>query len=589
MLEFMGLKCVKGSGEAEAMCAYLNADGLVDACISQDSDCFLYGAKTVYRNFCISAGKSSCSGGSVDEYSIEKIERLYQIGRNKMVVMALLCGCDYDDGVSGVGKEAVLKLFKLVDDKDIFDRITSWPTDPKFKQMESKLKDPNICTSCGHEGKVRTHAKSGCADCGTVSKCNDSYKETRALISNEIALRKKALAVEGFPNQELIDEFLVRRDPMPSRLDLQWRQPKILEFVEFMERHVCWEPEYAFAKIFPLTTRWQLRHLAVIPKADRLLMKGIMIPERIKKIRNLKSIASYEVVWSDKDGILEGLTLGQTSDEENSVTIENESNELVSIEPQDAFTKCYPELTEEFESARLAKKKKPAKARKKKALAENEDETTTKKKTAVRRPRKIAAEKGNRKIDDFIQRVKDLEESFEAISIATKRSKPTDSLHPEKPIASGTPKKGPQFDKVLATEGCASRHNDTLGRMFDELTPDDFPSDMENEVYDISEIVDRVCGKQGNDVEFDLRSISALRIEDNEEPNLPTNDENTSCQSQPNNAGIFKADDSFDEFNIVYVPLSERVKLSKEIDPDKKRVSRKMTLGFEDLMNDSDL
>ena len=28
MLELMGLKCVKGYGEAEAMCAYLNKDGV---------------------------------------------------------------------------------------------------------------------------------------------------------------------------------------------------------------------------------------------------------------------------------------------------------------------------------------------------------------------------------------------------------------------------------------------------------------------------------------------------------------------------------------------------------------------------------
>ena len=87
---------------------------LVDGCISQDSDCFLYGAKIVYKNFTTS--------GTVDEYTMEKIQRLYNIGRNKMIALALLCGCDYDEGVNKVGKEAALKLFKLVDDDDILDR-----------------------------------------------------------------------------------------------------------------------------------------------------------------------------------------------------------------------------------------------------------------------------------------------------------------------------------------------------------------------------------------------------------------------------------------------------------------------------------
>lgn len=33
------------------MCAYLNASGYVDGCLTNDGDAFLYGAQTVYRNF----------------------------------------------------------------------------------------------------------------------------------------------------------------------------------------------------------------------------------------------------------------------------------------------------------------------------------------------------------------------------------------------------------------------------------------------------------------------------------------------------------------------------------------------------------
>ena len=37
-------------GEAEALCAQLNSEGLVDACITADSDAFLYGAKCVIKH-----------------------------------------------------------------------------------------------------------------------------------------------------------------------------------------------------------------------------------------------------------------------------------------------------------------------------------------------------------------------------------------------------------------------------------------------------------------------------------------------------------------------------------------------------------
>ena len=91
----------------------------MQGCISQDSDCFLYGAKTVYRNFSTSAK----AGPAVDMYDMERIENAFKIGRNKMIALALLCGCDYDDGVMGIGKEAALKLFKIYGDDEIIERF----------------------------------------------------------------------------------------------------------------------------------------------------------------------------------------------------------------------------------------------------------------------------------------------------------------------------------------------------------------------------------------------------------------------------------------------------------------------------------
>lgn len=55
LLECLGVPWVQAAGEAEAMCAYLNAKGHVDGCITNDGDVFLYGAQTVYRNFAMNA------------------------------------------------------------------------------------------------------------------------------------------------------------------------------------------------------------------------------------------------------------------------------------------------------------------------------------------------------------------------------------------------------------------------------------------------------------------------------------------------------------------------------------------------------
>jgi len=41
---------LRARGEAEALCAQLNREGLVEACITADSDAFLFGAKCVIKH-----------------------------------------------------------------------------------------------------------------------------------------------------------------------------------------------------------------------------------------------------------------------------------------------------------------------------------------------------------------------------------------------------------------------------------------------------------------------------------------------------------------------------------------------------------
>lgn len=505
MLKYMGISCIRGQGEAEAMCALLNAEGLVDGCISQDSDCFLYGAKVVYRNFCTSAqGKGGATGGSIDEYTIEKIQRHFDLGRNKMIALALLCGCDYDDGINGVGKEAALKLFKVVNETNVIERMKSWKTDYLFTRMETELANPNICTTCGHSGKMRSHLKSGCNDCGTLTKCNDGYKEKRVLISNELSIRKKTLLIDDFPSEELINEFLQHKDTVPTNLNLKWKIPDVHKFVTFMEMYVLWEPEYAYAKILPLLTRWQVRNIAEIPDDKRLTMKNLLIPERIKKPRNIKGIATYEIVWEDKEGIFKGMTLPSTSDKEDDTPEDVPATpaELATLEPQHLVEKCYPQLVEDFENAKLAKKKKPAKprAKKVKAIEDATGEKAEEKKKAQRRPRKPKASEvpKNRKMDEFMKaNIQELEDSFDALTITPKRKKKSnDAVECE--IKSKL-NDGRINSLPLTIDPDAERLNRILNgsllRMFNELTPEDFPSEPEDgnmsvQICDNSQIMD---------------------------------------------------------------------------------------------------
>lgn len=76
--------------------------------------------------------------------------------------MALLCGCDYNDGVQGIGKESVLKFFEKVSDEEVINRIKTWRNKPDlYEEYESRISDKQICKSCGHPGKIGVHTKNG--------------------------------------------------------------------------------------------------------------------------------------------------------------------------------------------------------------------------------------------------------------------------------------------------------------------------------------------------------------------------------------------------------------------------------------------
>lgn len=125
-----------------------------------------------------------------------------------------------------------MKLFEKIPDKDILDRLRSWCRDKHiYEQMQMRIADKNVCTSCGHYGKIQIHNKKGCLKCSTTIGCkSDLYKDEYTSIKNELAIRAKALTDPLFPNETLIAEFKKRKDNV-SQLDLKWKRPDIKSFV----------------------------------------------------------------------------------------------------------------------------------------------------------------------------------------------------------------------------------------------------------------------------------------------------------------------------------------------------------------------
>ncbi|XP_029451814.1 flap endonuclease GEN homolog 1 isoform X2 [Rhinatrema bivittatum] len=261
MLEYLGVPWVQAAGEAEAMCAYLNANGYVDGCITNDGDVFLYGAQTVYRNFTMNV-----KDPHVDCYKISSIKERLGFNRDALVGLGVLLGCDYlPKGVPGVGKEQALKLIETLKGQSLLERFCKW--EKQFKDGETQavvIKKMTHCSICCHPGSAKDHERNGCKLCGSAHFCEphdynyqcpcewhhmEREKQVNAV---ENSIKKKARACEGFPFHEVIQEFVITRDKLVKLI--KWQRPSLLSFQKFALETLEWPQHYSCEKVLVLLT-----------------------------------------------------------------------------------------------------------------------------------------------------------------------------------------------------------------------------------------------------------------------------------------------------------------------------------------------
>ncbi|XP_063838442.1 DNA excision repair protein ERCC-5 homolog isoform X1 [Ostrinia nubilalis] len=103
LLQIFGIPYIVAPMEAEAQCAFLESIKLTDGTITDDSDIWLFGGKTVYKNF-FNQKKL------VLQFLSERIEKSYNLTREQLILLALLVGSDYTTGIDGVGPVTALEI-----------------------------------------------------------------------------------------------------------------------------------------------------------------------------------------------------------------------------------------------------------------------------------------------------------------------------------------------------------------------------------------------------------------------------------------------------------------------------------------------
>ncbi|XP_028159511.1 flap endonuclease GEN isoform X2 [Ostrinia furnacalis] len=342
LLKCMGVQCIKGRGEAEATCAQLNAQGF---------------------------------------------------GRNKMVALAMLCGCDYGVGACGSSINTAVAFIHTVDETDIIPRLISWVSDPdRYEELSRWASAPGRCDRCGHVG--RTHLKNGCPVCGTNKGCSDlGHKAKVAEVKRELSLRSRAVSCGmPFPEPKVMKEFL---NNVPEQIDVERTKatpPSLIQFMKLMSNKLEWSEKYCVEKFLPLLTKWHLQE-----NVPRRTIK----PMVIKKKRHPRGVPSYEVIWEDIDGLYEGIIPDDQFDEDA-----DPQSVWTTIERQDLMRQYYPELVEAYEES-IKKPPKEKKTRAKKKKDDNQPE----------KPKRKYTKKTKKVIDTDVA---NLSGSFRNIDLSTK-------------------------------------------------------------------------------------------------------------------------------------------------------------------------
>ncbi|ONM22947.1 flap endonuclease GEN-like 1 [Zea mays] len=326
LLEYLGMPVLRANGEAEALCAQLNSEGHVDACITADSDAFLYGAKTVVKVL-----RSNCKE-PFECYHIADIESGLGLKRKQMVAMALLIGSDHDlHGVPGFGLETALRFVQLFDEDEILDKLHEigrgvYPFVEGFDNAHiddlpsSSTKSPVVklphCSQCGHPGSKKNHSKDGCNYCLVDSlencmekptgfkcecpSCDEAreLKEQRRHENWQIKVCKRIAAETNFPNDEIIklylsDNNLVEEKGVPL---LTWNKPDVEALVDLLSYKQNWEPSYIRQSMLPMLSTIYLREVASSPSTPLLLCDQYEF-DSIQRIKIKHGHPYYLVKW----------------------------------------------------------------------------------------------------------------------------------------------------------------------------------------------------------------------------------------------------------------------------------------------------
>ncbi|KAL9676380.1 hypothetical protein QQ045_004594 [Rhodiola kirilowii] len=286
LVELLGMPVLNATGEAEALCAQLNREGHVDACITSDSDAFLYGASCVIKSIKPNLKEP------FECYHMPTIQLGLGLHRKHLIAISLLVGSDHDlAGVQGIGLDTAVPFVQAMDDEDVFDRLRKLSSDDiqntsdaedsvRSSLMTQSTTKAMHCSFCGHPGRKKSHLNVGCEYCidskgngclekpaGFACVCaacdlNKKRQEARKTGNWKLRICRKIAVKENFPNDDIIEMYMSNNNGFFAANEgpcLSWNCPNTEMLTEYLSYHQLWEPSYTRQRMLPMFSTMFLR------------------------------------------------------------------------------------------------------------------------------------------------------------------------------------------------------------------------------------------------------------------------------------------------------------------------------------------
>uniref|UniRef100_A0A9J2P6U6 XPG N-terminal domain-containing protein n=1 Tax=Ascaris lumbricoides TaxID=6252 RepID=A0A9J2P6U6_ASCLU len=251
LLRLCGIPFVVSPGEAEAQCCELERLGLVQGIVSDDSDVWLFGASTVYKNMFNQKRR-------VQMFSSETIHKQLGLTRWETVQIALLSGGDYTPGLDNIGVVTALELiseFALPSEDNcdeeaqafaVLQRISDWLNgreESRNKEQQSTLSTDEHSSSTSKGQKRR-------------SKEGNKFETARRLKLRAIIERNNEKEViKAFPSREIFEAY---SRPLVDKSNEKpiWGTVKEKELEEFVRQRLGWDQDRLKKRTQGSLQRW---------------------------------------------------------------------------------------------------------------------------------------------------------------------------------------------------------------------------------------------------------------------------------------------------------------------------------------------